>query len=122
MLKVSENQQVEMRVGEWVTIPFKIGDKAYSEAIIWVIAFRATTQTRSTSNLHNQHVFSGFHKDEQRLMSKKIKELFKTVFFLQKTAIINTINIAMSSISYINRLLKSKWLVKQISSFFHCLS
>jgi hypothetical protein len=31
MLKVSENQQVEMKLASGVTIPFKIGDKAYSE-------------------------------------------------------------------------------------------
>jgi hypothetical protein len=30
-VKVSENQQVEMKLASGVTIPFKIGDKAYSE-------------------------------------------------------------------------------------------
>jgi hypothetical protein len=58
---------VEMKLASGVTIPFKIGDKAYSETCDYMgnCSFSCDNANSVESNLYN-HVFSGFHKDEQR--------------------------------------------------------
>lgn len=97
MIRVSENQEVVMTLSSGTTVPFKIGDKAYSETCDYMdnCAFSCdNTNTVDEDKLITSTYSIEFIRNNNDIITKKIKDLFKEQFFYKKQHLINAINIS----------------------------